>query len=189
MVGKIPNSRCCRLILTLHLALGVDNDSGVVLEVDKGSLLSPPGLALANHNGRGHCECMGEASGHRETTDALTSHPTLLAQVGLSLLHAGHDHVSRAGSRQPVQAGTPSNDGNAVKVLCTGVVGAVHHRGHWETQGHAELVSGGSSLLCRHRGAERALVARRPGDGWCGIGRTYDFGTFPNNESWPTPLS
>ena len=86
---------------------------------------------------------------------------TFLAQVGLSLLDAGHDHVSGASCGQPIQPCAPANDGNAVEVLRAGVVGAVHDRGHWETQCHAELVSGGSSLLGRHRGAKRGLSAFR----------------------------
>lgn len=40
---------------TLHLSLGVHDNACVVLEVDKGALLSPPGLALADHHGWGHC--------------------------------------------------------------------------------------------------------------------------------------
>ncbi len=41
--------------LTLHLALGVDNDAGIVLKVDEGAVLSPPRLALPHHHGRMHC--------------------------------------------------------------------------------------------------------------------------------------
>lgn len=42
-------------MLTLHLSLGVDNDTGVVLKVDEGSLFPPPGLALADDHCWGHC--------------------------------------------------------------------------------------------------------------------------------------
>ena len=41
---------------TLHLSLGVDDDACIVLKVDEGALLSPPRLALADDNGRGHYE-------------------------------------------------------------------------------------------------------------------------------------
>jgi hypothetical protein len=40
---------------TLHLSLGVNDDAGVVLEVDEGAVLPPPGLALPNDHGREHC--------------------------------------------------------------------------------------------------------------------------------------
>lgn len=43
------------LLLTLHLALGVDNDTSIVLEVDEGTLLPPPGLALAHDHSGGDC--------------------------------------------------------------------------------------------------------------------------------------
>jgi hypothetical protein len=44
-----------RAALTLHLALGVDNDACIVLKVDEGALLPAPGLALAHDDGGRHC--------------------------------------------------------------------------------------------------------------------------------------
>jgi len=77
--------------------------------------------------------------------------PTLLSQVRLSLLHAGHHHVASRSGGQPVQPGSPPANGDDVQVLGTRVVRAVHDCGHWETQGHAELVTAGSTLdLVRH---------------------------------------
>jgi hypothetical protein len=43
-------------VLALHLALGVDNDTGIVLKVDEVALLSPPRLALTDYDSRCDCE-------------------------------------------------------------------------------------------------------------------------------------
>lgn len=40
---------------TLHLTLGVDNDTGVVLEVEEDTVTTPPGLALANDDSGHDC--------------------------------------------------------------------------------------------------------------------------------------
>ena len=51
---------------------------------------------------------------------------TLLPELGLALLDGGHDHVTDTTSRQSVQAGTDTLDGDDVQVAGTGVVCAVH---------------------------------------------------------------
>lgn len=80
-------------------------NTSVVLEVEVDTVSPAPGLALADDNG-----------GH-----------DLLAQLGLTLLDGGHDHVTDTGSGQTVQTGTGTSDGNDVQVASTGVVAAVHH--------------------------------------------------------------
>lgn len=80
-------------------------NTSVVLEVQVDTVSPAPGLALADDNG-----------GH-----------DLLAELGLSLLDGGHDHVTNTGSGEAVQAGTNTADGNDVQVASTGVVAAVHH--------------------------------------------------------------
>ena len=72
---------CVWKIRTLHLSLVVDNNTGVVLKEQKDTLLPAPGLALANND----------------------SGPDLLPELGLSLLHGSHDHVTKASSGQTVQ--------------------------------------------------------------------------------------
>lgn len=88
----------------LHLALGVDNDTRVVLKVQEDAVGALPRLALSHDNG-----------GH-----------DLLAQLGLSLLDRGHDHVADTGGRQAVQACANGLDGDDVQVAGAGVVCAVH---------------------------------------------------------------
>ena len=39
---------------TLHFALGVDNHARIILEIDKGAILSPPGLSLSDDDRRHH---------------------------------------------------------------------------------------------------------------------------------------
>merc|ERR1712080_528425 len=87
----------------LHLTLGVDNDAGVVLKVEEDTVEALPGLGLANNDGG----------------------VDLLAQLGLTLLDGGDDHVTDTTSGQAVQTGTGTLDGDHVQVAGTGVVGAV----------------------------------------------------------------
>lgn len=79
-------------------------DTGVVLEVQEDTVEALPGLGLANDDGG----------------------VDLLPQLGLSLLDGGHDHVADTTSRQTVEAGTDTLDGDDVQVTGTRVVGAVH---------------------------------------------------------------
>ena len=77
---------------------------------------------------------------------------TLLAELGLTLLHGGHEHISRAyavsrssepstASRESVQTSTPASDRNDVQILGTRVISTVDHSAHRETKAHSEFVS------------------------------------------------
>lgn len=79
---------------TLHLALGVDDDTGVVLEVEEDTVTTAPRLALAADDG-----------GH-----------DLLTELGLTLLNRSHDHVAGGGSRETVKTGTEADDRDNVEV-------------------------------------------------------------------------
>ena len=139
----------------LHLTLGVDDDTGVILKVEEDTVTSPPGLALADNDG-----------GH-----------DLLPELRLSLLDGGHDHVTGTTSGQAVKTRTDTLDGDDVQVAGTRVVAAVHDGAavfplashslyiccrriaggyglgrarlaaelnvHWQTKSHLELVTGG----------------------------------------------
>lgn len=115
---------------SLHLTLGVDDHTSIVLEVQVDTVGSSPGLALTDDNG-----------GH-----------DLLTELGLSLLDGGHDHVTDTGSGKTVQAGTNSLDRDDVQVTGTRVVAAVHHGTARQTKGHLELVAGGTTTSLRHLG-------------------------------------
>ena len=80
---------------SLHLALVVDDDSGVVLEVEEGSVFPPEGLPLSDDHGRHH----------------------LLPQLGFALLDGGQDHVARGGGGKPIQTAADASDGDDVQVL------------------------------------------------------------------------
>ena len=77
--------------------------TSVVLEVKIDTIRSPPGLALADNNGR----------------------HDLLPQFRLSLLDGGHDHVTHTSTGQTVQTGSDTLDRDDVQVTRTGVVAAV----------------------------------------------------------------
>lgn len=102
---------------TLHLTLRVDNDTGVVLEVQEGTVLSSPRLRLSDNN------CWHD----------------LLSQFRLTLLDGGHDHVTSRGSWQSIQSSTDTLDGQDVKVSSTRVVATVDDGADWQTQ--LEIVS------------------------------------------------
>ena len=114
----------------LHLTLGVDDDAGIVLEVNKNAVPATPGLALTHDD-----------SGHH-----------LLLQLGLALLDGGDDHVADTGGRQTVEAPLDALDGDDVQILGTTIVGAVHDGTHGETQGHAETITSNTSSSYNHRG-------------------------------------
>jgi hypothetical protein len=107
----------------LHLTLGVDDDTSVVLEVEEDTVESLPGLGLADDNGG----------------------VDLLSQLGLSLLDGGHDHVANTAGGQAVEAGTETLDGDDVEVTGTRVVGAVHDGTNGKTEGHLELATRGTT--------------------------------------------
>jgi hypothetical protein len=100
----------------LHLALFVDNDAGIVLEVDEHALFSAPRLALPNDDGIQH----------------------LLAQLWLALLDGAHEHVAHARRRRAVQHTNDALDRNHEQVLRAGVVGAVDQRLNVQTERHLE---------------------------------------------------
>lgn len=110
----------------LHFALVVDDDAGVVLEVDENTVLPAEWLALSDDDRRHH----------------------LLAQLGLALLHGGDKHVTTSGSGKTVQTALDSVDCNDEQVLGSSVVSTVHHGAHWQTEGNAKLRSSGSSTTC-----------------------------------------
>lgn len=97
---------------TLHLTLGVDNDTGVVLKVQESTVLSSPWSGLSNDNSR----------------------HDLLSQLWLTLLDGGHDHVTSRSSRQSVQSSTETLDGDDVKVSGTRVVATVDDGADGQTQ-------------------------------------------------------
>lgn len=78
--------------------------TSIVLEVQEDTVSSLPGLGLADDDGG----------------------VDLLAELRLALLDCGHDHVTNATSRQSVEPGADTLDGNDVEVTGTAVVGAVH---------------------------------------------------------------
>ena len=78
--------------------------TSVVLEVQEDTVGPLPGLGLPDDDGG----------------------VDLLAELGLSLLDGGHDHVTDTTSGQSVQAGTDTLDGDDVQVSGAGVVGTVH---------------------------------------------------------------
>jgi hypothetical protein len=112
----------------LHLTLGVDDNTGVVLEVQEDTVESLPGLGLSDDNGG----------------------VDLLSELRLSLLDGGHNHVTDTTSGQSVQASTNTLDGNDVEVSGTGVVSAVHDGTDRETQGHLELATRGTTRDLGH---------------------------------------
>ena len=81
----------------------ITHHTSVVLEVKVDTVRSPPGLALADHNG-----------GHN-----------LLTELRLTLLDGSHDHVTDTGTGETVQARTNALDRDDVQVTGTGVVAAV----------------------------------------------------------------
>lgn len=97
---------------TLHLTLRVDNDTGVVLEVQVGTILSSPWSRLSDHDGWHN----------------------LLSQFWLTLLDGGHDHVTSRSSWQSVQSSTEALDGKDVEVSSTRVVATVDDGTNWQTQ-------------------------------------------------------
>eukprot|EP01083_Nonionella_stella_P112910 332610_1 len=102
----------------LHLALGVDDDTSVVLEVDDDAILAAPLLALADHDGR----------------------DDLLAELGLAALHRCVDDVADGGSRQTVQVAADTLDGDDEQVAGTGVVGTVDDGAGGQSERDAKLV-------------------------------------------------
>jgi len=93
------------------------------LEIDEDTLLAPKTLALADDDSRHN----------------------LFAELGLSLLDGGHDHVTRGGLGVPVKASSRVTDGNNVEVFSSSVIGAVDHGGVGETSSDLVLDAGGKT--------------------------------------------
>jgi hypothetical protein len=62
--------------LTLHLSLRVNNNTGVVLEVDEHSVRAAPGLALTNDDSGGDCKQPSRT--HKTNSNVTTSNKALL---------------------------------------------------------------------------------------------------------------
>lgn len=135
---------------TLHLTLSVDNDTGVVLKVEEDTVPSPPGLPLSADNSR----------------------HDLLTELRLTLLDGSHDHVTGSGSRKSVKSGTETNNGDNVEVLGTRVVSAVHDGTDGETEGHAELGTGGSGYKDEKSVLTIGEGCATTGDGQSGVDET-----------------
>jgi len=96
---------------TSHLTLGVDDDTGIILEVELVALSSSVALSLSNNNGGKH----------------------LLSEFGLTLLDRSQEKLTDGTLRKSVESGTDHSDGNDVQVLGSSVVSAVHNAQGWET--------------------------------------------------------
>lgn len=136
----------------LHLALGVDDDAGIVLKVEEDAVEALPGLGLADNDGG----------------------VDLLAELGLALLDGRDDHVADAAGGQAVQAGADALDGDDVQVAGTRVVGAVHDGTAAKCLVSFLLVSGGCGgvrgVVCRrwacgktYTGRPRVILSLPPG--------------------------
>ena len=104
-------------VLTLHFTLGVDNDTGVVLEVEEEALSAANWLALADNN----------------------SWHNLLSKLWLTLLDGGKEHVTDGGGWETGHAWTDARDGDHVQVLGSSVVSAVHDGSNWQTVGNLKF--------------------------------------------------
>jgi hypothetical protein len=103
---------------TLHLTLVVNNDASVILEVNVGTLLSSPGLSLADHNAR----------------------VDLLSQLGLTLLASTHDQVTNGGTWESVLSTLNTTNGDNHKRLGASVVAAIEHSSDRQTLKEQKLL-------------------------------------------------
>ena len=113
---------------SLHLALGVHDDTGVILEEEHGTVLAAPRLALTDDG----------------------AHKDLLAELWLTLLDGAHDEVTETRGGETVKTTVVVLDGDDVQVLSTGVIGAVDDGSDGESEGNAELATLSVSLLLSH---------------------------------------
>lgn len=112
---------------SLHLTLGVDDNTSVILEVDESALSSSPRLSLSDDNGL----------------------KNLLSQLRLTLLDGNHHHISNSGAGQTVESSTNTLDGDDIKVLTTTVIGTVDQRCNSQTEGDSQLRATRSSTYIR----------------------------------------
>ena len=113
---------------TLHFSLGVNNYSGVVLEVDESSLSSSPRLSLSDEDGL----------------------KNLLSELGLTLLDRDHHHIANSGTGQTVKSGSDTLDGDNEQVLTTRVISAVDEGTNLQTQSDSELRTSRTSTSLSH---------------------------------------
>ena len=104
---------------SLHFTLSVDDDAGVVFEVEDDTVLTAPRLTLANDDARHN----------------------LLAEVGVTLLDGAHGDITDSGSGETVEAATVAPGGDEVEVLSTSVVTAVDDGTDGKSKGDLELVT------------------------------------------------
>merc|ERR1719512_626329 len=112
----------------LHLALVVDDDARVVLEVDPDALAAPPGLLLADHHALQH----------------------LLPQLRLALLTGAQHHVARGAVGHFVQTATNADHRHDVQVFGAAVVSTVHQGSNAQTEGHAQLATALATTTALH---------------------------------------
>ena len=111
---------------SLHLTFVVDDDPGIVLEVDEDAFTVTPGFLLADHH----------------------AFEDLLSKLRLSLFHAAKHQIPGRAIGQLVQATANADHGKDVEILGTAVVSTVQQRCHTATLRHAHLaLLGGSTLL------------------------------------------
>jgi len=108
---------------TSHFTLGVDDYTGIILEVELIALSSSEALSLSDDNARQH----------------------LLSEFGLTLLDGSEEQFTDGTLRESVQSGTDHSDGDDVQVLGTSVVSAVHNAKCGETRRDSQLGSSSSS--------------------------------------------
>jgi len=101
----------------LHFSLVVDNNTGVIFEVQEGTVSSSESLGLSDNDGG----------------------VDLLSEFWLSFLHGGHDEISRSGGWESVQSTFDAGNGDDVERLGASVISAVHNGSNWEGEGDMEL--------------------------------------------------
>merc|ERR1719373_1219307 len=113
---------------SLHLALVVHDDTGVVLEVQENAVGAPPSFLLPNDDTFQH----------------------LLPQLRLALLACAEDHVARTAFGNHVQTAADAADGHDVQVLRAAVVCAIHQRSDSATQRHLQLAAAPATASALH---------------------------------------
>ena len=100
-----------------HLTLGVNDDTGVVLEIDLVALSSSEGFALSDDD----------------------SWHDLLSEFWLTLLDGSQEQLADGTLGESVKTSADHGDGDDIQVLGTGVVSAVHHAKGWQTSRNSKL--------------------------------------------------
>merc|ERR1712026_437525 len=97
---------------SLHLSFLVHNNSGIVLEIDHGSVLSPPAFSLSNNHAKHN----------------------FLSKFWLSFLHTANNHIPNRGRWKSIQSSLVSLDRDNEKVLGSRVIATVNHSTGGQTQ-------------------------------------------------------